>query len=343
LPKGVHHVVSRGKEYFYYQANRSTPLAGPRVKLPNDPQSAEFWNAVRQAQGIAGPVATDTVNALIDSFIAAWPTLPKPLAPSTQYTYRRHLGVARKAWGELQAKGLRAAHVRTMMESLAATPGNANSFLVAMRALSAWARSHDRLDHSVVEGIQTYGTKQGHRPWTPEQIRCAHEHLTGTVRRGVMLMLYSGQRGSDAVRLGWTDIDDGGFHIRQQKTGREIWCPILPELAQEMATWEKRPGPFLLKDSGRPFTRAHFWHLFDRERAKLPALADATLHGLRATAVIRLRQHGLASGQIGDIVGMSLSMIERYTRHADRKASGKAALISLTREHGSRTHIERKL
>jgi hypothetical protein len=88
----------------------------------------------------------------------------------------------------------------------------------------------------------------------------------------------------------------------------------------------------LLKDTGRPFTRAHFWHLYDRERAKLPALAGATLHGLRATAVIRLRQHGLSSGQIGDIIGMSLSMIERYCRFADKKASGRAALISLTRE-----------
>ena len=54
-----------------------------------------------------------------------------------------------------------------------------------------------------------------------------------------------------------------------------------------------------------------------------------TLHGLRATAVIRLRRAGLEIGQIGDIVGMGLPMIERYCRFNDRKASGKAALIKL--------------
>jgi cytosine/adenosine deaminase-related metal-dependent hydrolase len=42
----------------------------------------------------------------------------------------------------------------------------------------------------------------GTRRRTDEQIACAHEHLTGMVRRGVMLLLYTGQRGSDMVRLG---------------------------------------------------------------------------------------------------------------------------------------------
>ncbi len=75
------------------------------------------------------------------------------------------------------------------------------------------------------------------------------------VRRGVMLELYTGQRGSDAVRLGPTFIDDGGFDLSQIKTGRPVWCPILPELAAEIATWERKPGPYLLQDHGKPFTR----------------------------------------------------------------------------------------
>jgi len=45
-----------------------------------------------------------------------------------------------------------------------------------------------------------------------------------------------------------------------------------------------------------------------------------------------LRRTGLEILQISDIVGMSPQMIQRYCRFADKKASGKAALISLT-EH----------
>lgn len=58
-------------------------------------------------------------------------------------------------------------------------------------------------------------------------------------------------------------------------------------------------------------------------------LADVTLHGLRCTAVINLRRSGLSAPQIGDIVGMSLATVQRYCRFADRKESGKAALVML--------------
>ena len=144
-----------------------------------------------------------------------------------------------------------------------------------------------------------------------------------------MLALYTGQRGSDVVRLGWTDFDEGGLRLTQQKTKREVWCPVVPELVAEMAEWEKRPGPFLLQTNGRPYTRKRLSIHFDAIREEIPELADVTLHGLRATAVVRLRRAGLSTAQIQDVIGMSMAMIERYSRFADRKASGKAAVIHL--------------
>jgi integrase len=343
LPSGVHQVISRGREYFYFQARRGTNHAGPRVRLPNDPHAPEFWQAIRQAQGIVGPVPNDTVGALIDGYLTSPPFLG--VSAGTQYQYRRGLEVARRAWGALAAAGLRPVHIQGVMDALAATPSKANSFLGTIRALSAWARARDLIPHSLHEGVKPYARTGGHQPWTPEQIRAAHTDLAGIVRRGIMLYLYTGQRGSDVVRLGWTDVDDGGFRLRQRKTGREVWCPIVPELAAEMATWERRPGPFLLQDSGRPYTRALFWKRFDEARAELPVFAGATLHGLRCTAVVRLRRASLSTGQIGDITGMSLAMIERYCRFADRKASGQAALITLARtaaEQDCKTLANRK-
>jgi len=100
LPRHVHCVTSRGREYFYYQEGRGTPSAGERISLPNDPQTPEFWNAVRQAQGAIGPTPTDTVNALIVAFELSWPTRQRKLSKATEDQYRRHLQVARKAWGD---------------------------------------------------------------------------------------------------------------------------------------------------------------------------------------------------------------------------------------------------
>lgn len=84
-----------------------------------------------------------------------------------------------------------------------------------------------------------------------------------------------------------------------------------------------------MQDHGKPFTRKRLSIHFNEQRKNIPELAKVTLHGLRATAVVRLRRAGLSTSQIQDVIGMSMAMIERYSRFADRKASGKAAIVSL--------------
>lgn len=335
LPKGVHKVTARRREYFYYQAGRGSGFQGERVRLPNDPHSPQFWNAIRQAQGITGPVRDDTVGALIDAFLAS--PFYAELKKDTQYRYKFHLETARKAWGDLPKDQLRPSHIRAVMDGFSTKPGKANAFLVSMQGLSKWARVRDLLDQSLTEGVERYVITGGHKPWNDQQIAEAHNSLKGMIRRGVMLYIYTGQRGSDIVRLGPTFIDDGGFDLGQKKTGVKIWCPIVPELAEEMRTWKKEPGPYLKTARGRAFSRKYFSTLFKKEREKYEVLKHATLHGLRATAVVRLRRAGLTPLQIQDIVGMSLAMIERYCRFADKKTGGKAALISLSERRKNKT------
>lgn len=331
LPKGVHRVVSRGREYFYYQAGRGTAHVGDRIKLPKDPQSPEFWQAVRQAQGIVGPVPTDTIGALLDAYEAAWPGLPRKLAPSTQEQYRRSLRVVRATWGELPAASLRPAHVQALIEKIGRTrPGAANNVLDALKAMCRWALGpRELLARDPTQGVARFDSGEGHRPWTPAQLAFADANFTGTLRQAYVLARYTGQRISDVVRLGWTDIDEGGFTLRQKKTGVRPWCPILPELEREMATWQKRPGPFLLQDSGKPFSTNQLWKLLDRHREKSPEMEGAVWHGLRANAVINMRQQGYSSMQISDAIGMSVEMVERYSRYADRKAGGQAVLLKM--------------
>jgi hypothetical protein len=275
--------------------------------------------------------ATDTVGALIDAYLTC-PVILKKLTPDSLALYTRSLRIARDAWGALPSTGLRPVHVQGVMDGLSEIPAKADNFLACMRALSSWGRARGHLDQSFTDGVAPYCAEDGHKPWTPEQIRCAHEDLSGMVRRGVLLALYTGQRGSDIVRLGWTDVEDGGFALRQRKTKVDVpFCPIVPELAAEMATWERRPGPFLLQEHGKPYTRKRLSLHFAEARAAHPVLEGTTLHGLRATAVVRLRRLGLTTVQIQDIVGLSLAMVERYSRFADKKASGQAALYHLTR------------
>lgn len=334
LPPGVHKVISRGREYFYFQAGRGGPAPGERIRLPSDPHAPEFWQAIRQAQGVSGVEPRHTVNALIDAY-ETWDGFAL-LAEGTQYRYKRMLKIAREAWGSLPSDGLRPVHVQAVMDGFAGKPGKANEFLGTMRALSQWARQRDKIPGTLTEGVKPYKLRTGHKPWTPEQLGAIGK-LPDMIRRGVLLYNYTGQRGSDVVRLGWTDVDDGGFALRQKKTKVDVWCPIVPELAAEMATWEKRLGPFLRQQNGQAYTRKLFWLHFTQAIKEIPELKGVTLHGLRCTAVVRLRRQGLSTGQIGDITGMSLQTIERYCRFADKKANGKAALISLAEQAKNRT------
>jgi DNA-binding CsgD family transcriptional regulator len=91
------------------------------------------------------------------------------------------------------------------------------------------------------------------------------------------------------------------------------------------------PGPYLLQQSGKPFTRKEFARQFAEARDAIPELKGLTLHGLRATAVINLRRAGLSFAQIGDIVGMGAKMVEHYCRNADMRSNSRAALTHLER------------
>lgn len=99
LPKDVHRVTSRSREYFYYQVNRGTPQQGPRIALPNDSHSPEFWNALRQAQGLSKEAAINAFNAAADTFIAHCEkrVIAGQLSEGALDQYRRAMKLARNA------------------------------------------------------------------------------------------------------------------------------------------------------------------------------------------------------------------------------------------------------
>jgi hypothetical protein len=107
LPLGVHAVKSRGKPYFYYHPNRGTAAEGKRVRLPNDPQSAEFWAAYAQLSGLAVSPPTPRAGTF-DALIAAYTAGPEfaKKGERTRILNERHLRLIAKAWGSLVVRGL---------------------------------------------------------------------------------------------------------------------------------------------------------------------------------------------------------------------------------------------
>lgn len=234
--------------------------------------------------------------------------------------------------------GVEIGGTRLRIEAVGAEkPGRANNILYSLRSMCSWAQGPvGLLGHNPVHGVKTFQSNAGHKPWTPAQLEFAEKNFTGMLRRAFFLARYAGQRASDIVRLDWTDVDGDTITLRQKKTGVQPICPIFPELQAEMATWEKKPGPFLLQETGRnagrPVTTNQLWKVFNAARGE--KLSGVVWHSLRANAVIRLRRASYTGQQISDMVGMSVEMIERYSRYSDRKAGAEAVV---------REYPERKL
>jgi integrase len=146
----------------------------------------------------------------------------------------------------------------------------------------------------------------------------------------------TGQRGSDLVKMRWTDIEEvqgrPGVNVVQQKTGLKIWVPFTKLSMAAMATWERQPGMILRKYDGLPFdNRQQLTDAWVREREKpeMEPLRHLHLHGLRGTAVVRLRRSGASIPEITSMVGMSQAMVERYCRFSIQRENALAAVERL--------------
>lgn len=335
LPKDVVRIVSRGKVYFYYERARGSAAAGKRVRLPDDRDSPEFWIAYREASsprpiGVAAP-ETPTMAVRFEQYLQ-WLRESGTVEPETIRKYARQFDVASRGIGHMMADTVRPHDIRLLLDQFMRTPGTGNNILGALRACSAWGLERGYFDRSFTESVKPFKSDGGHRPWTPAQCAAAERHLEGMVRRAYFFSRYTGQRGSDVVLLTPAMVDEGGFRIVQKKTGREVWCPIEEPLAAEMATWMRQLGPYLQQHWGKVYSRKLLTKQFYDQRAGIPELAGCTFHGLRGTRVVDLRRRGATPLQIQDQVGMSVPIIERYCRFADKKASGKAAVIALRRD-----------
>lgn len=252
--------------------------------------------------------------------------------------------------GAVSVQSIRPALVQAFLDGLAGRPGKQAAALSALKQLEKWAIVRDILARPITLGVETGRPQGGHKPWTDDQVELAEQHAHAHISRAITLAANTGQRGSDLVRMGPTDIERfkgiDGINVTQKKTKRQVWIPITSALAAAMATWERRPGPFLLMPTGQPWDRKALSRAWNYHRETSPALAvlrEATvgyrllMHGLRGTACVRLRRAGASIPQIADTVGMSVEMVEHYCRFSKQRENAVAAVFHLERTLQERT------
>ena len=157
------------------------------------------------------------------------------LKPNSQLVWGRELDYAARpgALGDLPLWEIRPALISEYLDGWDDKPSKQAAALSAFKALEKWAIVRDKLQRPITLGVETGKPTGGHMPWTDEQVAIGEAHARRDIAQAITLGANTGQRCSDLVRMGWGDIETfqgrAGINVKQVKTGREIWCPILQE------------------------------------------------------------------------------------------------------------------
>jgi integrase/recombinase XerD len=262
----------------------------------------------------------------------------KRLDNSTQAWRRRALDAICEKHAEKPVALMQPKHVRALRDERSDRPGAANTRLKALKALFAWA-CEDKPE--IAPSNPTLGVRKikyatdGHHSWTPEEIaqyRARHP-LGAKPRLALDLLLYTGGRREDAVRLGPQHVRHGRVKFRQAKNEHrnpiDIDIPLHPELEASIAARPSGHLTFLVTEFGRPFTPAGFGNWF-RDQCDQVNLRHCSAHGLRKATAAALAEAGATAHEIAAVTGhISLEEIERYTRAARKKKLADTAIAKL--------------
>jgi integrase len=263
----------------------------------------------------------------------------KRLDGATQSWRRRALDAMCEKHADKPVARMEARHVRMLRDERADQLGAANQRLKALKALFAWACEEKP---EIVHNNPTMGVRKikyatdGHHSWTTEEIaQYRQRHPLGSrARLALDLLLYTGGRREDAVRLGPQHMRNGRVKFRQAKNEHrnpiDIDIPLHPELEASIAGAPSSGHlTYLVTEFGRPFTPAGFGNWF-RDQCDQANLHHCSAHGLRKATAVALAEAGATAHEIAAVTGhMSLEEIERYARAARKKKLADAAIAKL--------------
>lgn len=323
------------------------------VALPGLAGSAEFMDAYQAA--LSGETATrveigsrrtkpGTIAALTVAYFGSYSF--QGGAPETRRTRRNILERFRVEHGHRQVATLQRSHVEKMVAAKAGTPSSARNFLNTLRAMMQFAVDIGMRSDNPAVGVKRVKIKtDGYRTWGEDDIaQFEAKHEVGSrARLALALLLYTGQRRSDVVKMGRQHIRNGVLQLKQQKTGTALTIPIHPALQAVIDATLSDHLTYLTTRSGSAFSAAGFTNWF-RDMCNEAGLPKGTsAHGLRKATCRRLAEAGCSASVIAAISGhKSLNEVQRYTAAADQlrmAQSGMEAMENAFPETVNRTSI----
>lgn len=319
-----------GKTVWYFRRGN-----GPRTRLPGEYESEEWLQAYRAAFNgdeakPAPTVSQGSLRWLVDRYQESGRF--KRLSPETQEMRRRVLLNVCGTGGDLKFANITSADILAGKVRREAKPYAAMNYVKIMSQLFSFAVDAGHLTENPAKNVdRSAPPSDGHHVWTVEEVeKYQNHHKIGSRARLAMdLLLYTGFRRADAVRLGKQHVKDGVIRYRTSKNRVEVVIPLLQPLADSIAASKVGDLAFLVTEHGRPWAKESFGTWFaDQCKA---AGVDGRAHGLRKAGATFAANNGANEYQLAAMYGWkNPRMAETYTRKVNRTRLAEQAANRLS-------------
>ncbi len=333
----------------------------PKIRLlvdrENDPAFAEAYAAAMRGEQWRPTRAKDqtaskitkalpgTFRALCQDYFA-FLVDDTTVSERTKYTRRLQLETlcampvnpeSPRLMGDVPIAKFGPAYVIAARDRKRKTPEAANSLVKAARALSTWALERKPDGENFCRDVKLIQSQsEGFATWSETEIAQfeARWPIGTKPRLALALILYTGVRRSDVVKLGRQHVRNGCFEFRPTKTARRKKgglqaIPIIPALQSVIEQSQCGDLTFIVTEFGRPFTVAGFGNWF-RDRCDEAGLKGRSAHGLRKALQTIGAEEGLTDRELMAIAGHeSAKETTRYTRNRDRRALAASGMAKL--------------
>ena len=313
----------------------------PKVRLHGVPGSEEFMSAYRAAvagdrQASERPKPTALRERSLGRAIASYYTSTsyQRLGESRKRSRRLILNKIAETSGNESVTDITKAHIQKAMDRRAKTPAAANEFLKSMRAVLDYLVGIEELRENVAKLVPYNSIKtDGFHIWSIGEVGQFVEHhgLGSQAALALALLLFTGQRRGDVIRMGPQHVRDDSLVLRQGKTGRDLAIPVLPALRDVINATKIGHLTYLTTAFGKPFSDAGFGNRF-RDWCDAAGLDHCSAHGLRKAGATIAADLGASDEQLMALFGWrSRRQVSTYTRGADQKKNAieAAARIAL--------------
>lgn len=342
LPKYVRHYQDRTGTWRTYLRRPGKP----QLPLPQPLFSEAFWTAYHKAmEGGVKPVieagASKTQAGTFDALIAAYykSSAFTTLEKSTQSTYGNQIEQFRKEHGTKPVAALKAKHVDAILGEIAAkSTAQAQKLRKRLVKLMALAVKWEYItDNPMLNAERVKHKTKGYETWTDDDIAAFRTHWKdGTPQRlAFEILLYTGLRRSDAVKLGRQHIQGDYIVITTKKSGDmvELNIPIHDDFRRVLDGAEKKHLTFITTAYGAARSEKAFtnWLIEAGREAGLPS--HRSPHGVRKAACRTLAEAGCTALEIMSITGhTNIKEIETYCAAVNKK---RLAQVAMNKKHGA--------